>query len=224
MNNKSVQLVAALPQSLAATKAINMTRDEVLIHKGEVTTHAYLILSGEMIVQNPHANGNVYLIAQLGVGSFISDLEILSQNLINSTTIIASTASRVLKFTVSEFVSALKTDNDFLFMVSSRLADKMYHESYRLGDDLYYKGVDKLKIYLVKSYQERLFESTDNLIIDKTRQFIASEIGVSVKTINRSIKSLLKDNLVAKISGKILLKDQHYQALLKMTAKFKTRR
>lgn len=147
------------------------------------------------------------------VGSFLCDLEIMSGELINATTLVAQTDCMLLKFTASDFLNALKLDSEFLFFTSQQLAQKMYKECYRLGDNLFTNGLDKLKNYLVNSYCEK--GSNSELIIRKTRQVIANEVGVSEKTINRNVKHLVDQKLLEIYKGKICIKQLHYESLLK---------
>jgi len=206
------QLLQALPRPLGTRKVVNFKKDNVVFYKGDVTTHVYLVVSGELAVQSSHANGNIYLISYLSAGSFLGDLEVISEELINATTLVAQTDCILLKFSASDFLNALTLDNDFLLLVSKKLAQKMYKECNRLGESLYKKGVDKLLIYLVKAYREN--ETENALIVVKTRQIIADEIGINVKTINRSVKYLLKQNSIELVKGKICIKKRHYQSML----------
>ncbi|WP_198552851.1 Crp/Fnr family transcriptional regulator [Psychromonas sp. Urea-02u-13] len=206
-------LIKTLPERLKKGPIVYLKKDSVVFYKGAVTTHAYFVLSGHITVQNPHSNGNIYLITDMPVGSFLCDLEIMSGELINATTLVAQTDCMLLKFTASDFLNALKLDSEFLFFTSQQLAQKMYKECYRLGDNLFTNGLDKLKNYLVNSYCEK--GSNSELIIRKTRQVIANEVGVSEKTINRNVKHLVDQKLLEIYKGKICIKQLHYESLLK---------
>jgi len=206
------QIMTTIPTSLTAKKALDVQQGDIVFYKGDVTTHVYLLLKGEVIVQNAHADGNVFLISNLSPGSFLGDLEAISGNLINATTLSANTDCTFLKFMVDDFLNALTLNNQLLLLVSRLLAQKMYQECYHLGDNHYKKGTDKLLLYITKAYRET--EATPPLVIRKTRPCIASELGVSVKTINRGIKSLCSQQLIEVINGKINVSSQHYQSLL----------
>ena len=211
MKQDTKDLLAALPKPLNTTKLTNVSKDTAIFFKAEVTTHVYLLVSGKVAVQNSHADGNIYLISYLTAGTFLGDLEVMSDNLVNATTLIAHTDCSVMKFSVADFEKALAYDKGFLLMVSKKLAKKMYKECYRLGDSLYRKGIDKLRDYLLQAYSENA--SGDLLFLNKTRQMIADEIGVNVKTINRAVLSLSKQNSIELEKGKIRVGKMHYEAM-----------
>ena len=212
MNAELKALIDSLPDTLRARKTIHFKKDKVIFCKGESTTHAYLIVSGEVLVQNPHANGNIYLISLLGAGSFLSDLEILSNRLINSTTLIAGSDCTLLQFSVKNFNKALLSESKFLLLVSRLMAQKMYTESFRVGDSFYKKGLDKFNLYLIDLYNNR--PEAGELVIAKTRQTIASEIGLSVKTVNRCVKTLRESGLIHICHGKIRVSSLNCAALV----------
>jgi len=197
-------------------KQLKLTKGSVVFYKGDVTTHVYFLKQGQVTVQNPHCSGSTYLISKLSAGSFLCDLEVLSQNMRNSTTLVAHTDCNLIKFRADDFLKQLKKDSEFLLFVSQLLAQKMYQEAYRLGDNLYENSVNKLITYLTTNYQN--VEHNKTLVISNTRQYIASEIGVSVRTLNRSVKQLKEHKHIQIINGKIHLTEQHYAALLSLKA------
>ena len=168
MNTEIAKIVDNLPAILADRVTIHLRKGATVFYKDDITTHAYFIVEGDLIVQNPHRNGETYLISHMKSGDFMCDLEIISGNLVNTTTLITNTDCTLLKFPSENFLTALLNDSDFLFLVSKKMAFKMYQESYRLGDDLYKNGADKLKVYLTKRYREH--NTDDQLTIHKTKQ------------------------------------------------------
>jgi len=208
------RMMTRLSSSLTTRKTVTLNRGEIVFYKGDVTTHIYLMVAGQATVQNIHSDGNIFHISSITSGSFLGDLEAISGNLINATTVVAQTDCTMLKFSTNDFLKALTLDNEFLLLVSRLLAQKMYHECFHLGDTLYKKGSDKLMLYIIKACKKE--QVNFPLIIRKTRQGIASEVGVSVKTINRAIKSLCDQQLINVINGKINISTQDYQSLLDM--------
>lgn len=205
-------MLERFPNILSDKEVVHLSKGETVFYKGDVTTHAYYIMKGSLIIQNPHTNGEVYLISQLNEGSFMCDLEIISGKRINTTTLTANSDCTLLKFKANTFLEALKSDSQFLFLVSQKMAEKMYQESYRLGDDLYKSGLDKLKLFLIKSFQEA--SNRSKIAIHKNRDIISKEIGISIKTVNRSVTLLKEQEKISIQGGKIHLDEKQYQTLV----------
>ena len=69
--------------------------------------------------------------------------------------------------------------------------------------------------FLVKYYKNKA--GVQNVLqINKTRQQMSDEIGVSIKTVNRSIKKLKEENLISLTKGKIYINQSQYLKLFSM--------
>ncbi|MCU6747141.1 helix-turn-helix domain-containing protein [Faecalicatena acetigenes] len=67
-------------------------------------------------------------------------------------------------------------------------------------------------VYLLRCYKTEELEG-DTVKIRKTRPVIASEIGISIKTLNRSVKQLCREQQISTDKGKITINKRQFQAL-----------
>ena len=121
-----------------------------VIVKGEKAEYAYFILKGSVSVQSDFLDGNVYQFSNLGEGSVISDLEVLSGKFINAATAIALEDTVALRVPISDFADELRKTPEFLYYVSTSMARKMFRSSYERGRNLYRVGMYKVAVYLTK--------------------------------------------------------------------------
>ena len=185
----------------------------VLIQKGEKTDAAYYVITGKLYVQSDFLDGSVYQFSYLGKGAIIADVDILSGANINAATLIAAEDVMVLKLPLDLFIEEMKTNIDFLWYVSTGMARKMYVSSYERGMNLFKEGVDKVLLYLIREYE--LDEEERKVVkITKTRPVIASEIGISIKTLNRSVEKLETEKLISLQKGKITITEAQFTKLL----------
>ena len=70
-------------------------------------------------------------------------------------------------------------------------------------------------LYLIRCYELDEFEE-ETVKIRKTRPVIASEIGISIKTLNRSIEQLHKNNQISIERGKITINEKQFQQLISL--------
>ena len=192
-----------------------MKKGSIFIQKGERTEAAYYILTGKMYVQSDFLDGNVYQFSTLGKGKIISDIEILSGTYINAATLVVAEDVMTLKFPLDLFVREIKTNLDFLYYVTTGMATKFYLSSYARGTNLFKEGADKVLLYLIRCY-ERDEEERSTVRIQKTRDIMASEIGISIKTLNRSIKKIASQDLITMDHGKVLISEMQFQKLLEL--------
>lgn len=184
----------------------------ILVQKGAKTEYAYYIVNGKAYVQADFLNGNVYQFSYLGKGDYVSDVEVLAGTYINAATLIAAEDMHVLKIPASVFAEELRINREFLYDIAMNMAKKMYNTSCQQGQNLFKKGIFKVVVYLLRCYETEELEG-DTVKIRKTRPVIASEIGISIKTLNRSVKQLCREQQISTDKGKITINKRQFQAL-----------
>lgn len=203
-----------LPEILRnSAEPVWFKKNQTVICKGERTTHAYLMVVGDLNVQTEYEDGSYYSFAHILPGRYISDLEVLSGRMINAVTLVAVEDSMALRFPLNDFMQCLESDLNFLRVIVYGLADAMFDTSYQRGQNLYTHSKMKLSRYLLRYVQSHMPDSGGCITVKSTRQAIAAEIGMNIKTINRAVKRLRESGLVSIYKGKIRLCPEQITAL-----------
>ncbi|WP_346663201.1 helix-turn-helix domain-containing protein [uncultured Merdimonas sp.] len=82
------------------------------------------------------------------------------------------------------------------------MAYKLYRSSYNCGNRLFYPPQHLLLLYFLRYIEE--YHST---VIRRTREEIHEETGISVKTLNRTIRKLKESGMVDVVKGKVTLNE-----------------
>lgn len=217
INSASKEFLKDVPQELInRATLVHYGAKKTILKKSEKTEYAYILLEGELSVINEFEDGKYYTFSSLKPFTYLSDLECLSGEMKNAATVVTCEDSTLLRCNIEDFVYYLKKDHQFLMSVASALSRKIYFTSYERGKNLYKPGIDKLIHYIVTYYQNSRNNKDTNLIINKTRGMIASEIGVSIKTVDRSVYKLKSRGLIELTKGKINVNGEQYNALAKL--------
>lgn len=207
--------ILKLPESIMSKAVIKKFKAKsTIVKKEDAVKNVYLLLKGEFRVINEFSDGNIYAFANILPLNFIGELEVLSGQVVNAGSLVAVTDCIVLQFQLGEFKKCLEENHEFLLLVSRQLANKMYQTSSEIGSVLYYRGIYKVKIFFVRYYQKAKNSQSKIILIDKKRQIIANEIGISEKTVERSIKKLKEENFISVVKGKIYIDEKQYLQLL----------
>lgn len=86
-----------------------------------------------------------------------------------------------------DFENWIKTDIHFLRLVASKIAFKLYRSSYNRGAKLFYPPQYLLLDFLIQYAHQHQIERKGQITVPFTRQELFEEIGVSVKTLSRTI-------------------------------------
>lgn len=200
-----------MPDKLNERYWIHTYPPGTIIHqKDEPLEYFGIVCEGSHRVINEFENGNVYMIERNDPIDFVGEVTILAEKERTSVTIETLTECTVLYFSRKDFEDWIANDIHFLRLVSGKVAYKLYRSSYNRGSKLFYPPQYLLLDYLVKYLAE---EHKSSGVIPKTRQQLYEEIGISVKTLNRTIQKLKEEHLVSTVKGKLSLSEEQVKAV-----------
>lgn len=211
------ELEARFPELTAYTK----TMPDDIRRRCTVRTHAAgsiihqknmeldyfgIMATGETRVINEFENGNVYMIERNRPIDFIGEVTILAHMPRTSVTIEATTQVIAVYMSRRDAERWLSQDMNILSLLSRHVAYKLYRSSYVNGAKLFYPPAYLLLDYIVKHGYAGDMDSDcppSLLTIDRTRQLLQEEIGINVKTLNRTIRQLKEEGFITLYKGKI---------------------
>lgn len=209
-----------MPKELKSKFVIKIHPAGDIIHLQQSKCEVFgIVARGEHRVINIFENGNIFMIEKNEPIDFIGEVTILAGKKLTPVTIETITESLIMYIPRTDFEEWIKKDVHFLRLVAQKVAMKLYRSSSNRGAKLFYPPHFLLLDYLIQSAQHQQLQKGETLIIKKTRQELYEEIGVSVKTLNRTIPKLKQDGVISIIRGKIAMTYDQYK-LAKKTIKF----
>lgn len=201
-----------MPEELWNRYTIRVYPPGTIIHQKDFKLENFgIIAKGEHRVINEFENGNVFMIEKNEPIDFVGEVTILAGMEKTSVTIETLTETTVIYFSRKDFEDWISKDIDFLRLVSHKIAYKLYRSSYNRGARLFYPPNFILLDYVLKQAAFLHIESKGSIIISKTRQELYEECGITVKTINRTIKKLKEDGVISLNKGKISMNLEQYR-------------
>lgn len=183
-----------------------------IIHQKDDALDTFgIIAKGEHRVINEFQNGNIFMIEKNEPISFVGEVTILAGMEKTSVTIETLTEMTVVCFSRRDFEAWISKDIHFLRLVSKKVAFKLYRSSYNRGAKLFYPPNFILLDYIVKYAQAAGIEHKPYITVMKTRQQICEENGITVKTINRTVKKLVGEHMITIKKGKISVNQDQFQ-------------
>lgn len=192
---------------------VRFRKGETVAYKGQPVQYVYLVQSGHVVLQTEYASGNYFSYAHIRASRYIGDLEVLSGQMPFVGTLIASEDTCALRFPAEEFRACLLADRDFLLDVVHQMAHALYDTSLHRGHDHYYASRQRLSRLILRYCGIFPVVGDAPVRIDVTRQQMASELGVNVKTVNRGVAELAAAGLVAIERGKMTVAPRQRDAL-----------
>lgn len=206
-----------MPKELKNKFVVKVHPPGTIIHDQNTELNVFgIVASGEHRVINLFDNGNIFMIEKNEPIDFIGEVTILAGMPKTSVAIETITESIIMYIPRKDFEEWIKKDIHFLTLVSQKVALKLYRSSSNRGAKLFYPPHFLLLDYLLQFAQKEKIQKDQTIIIKKTREELYEEIGVSVKTINRTIPKLKEDGVISIVKGKISMSYEQYKLAKKM--------
>ena len=203
---------AQIPDDLDGCFQLKTYPAHTLIHqKDSPLDRIGILLQGVFRVVNEFENGNMLMIEMNEAVSFIGEVTLLAEAATTSVTIETVTDCLVASLPVETFDAWLRQDIGLLRAVSRHVAAKLYCSSYNRGERLFHSAKYVLLKYLVRQAEEQGIRTAGQAVLHKTRRQISEEVGLTEKTINRTLTQFAKDGILSIQRGKAAFSAEQYR-------------
>lgn len=211
-NSKFEKYIKNIPQNIRDRFTLITHSPNTIIHqKDSYIKSLGIVLKGNIKVISEFENGSVYMIERNDPICFIGEVTLLSGNEKSSVTIECVTECVVAYISKDDFNYWINNDNNFLKILCTDVAQKLYISSYDKGEYIFYPSKYTLLKYIKKTAHKMGIEKYEHIKITKTRQEISEEIGITLKTLNRTISGLRDEKVINIEKGKIRVTREQYE-------------
>lgn len=229
---KLTDYTGTMPKKLRQNACIKVYPPGGLIHQKDSELKLLgIVAKGENRVINEFENGKIYMIETNRAIDFIGEVALLANKPEASVTIEALTTNTVIYLPRKEAEEWVNSDTHILRKMAEHTAFKLYRSSYNNGLKLYYPPMFLVADYLVSFYErnypktvyaeERLCtgmagsislnsEKLRVVTVQKTRERLGEELGMNIKTLDRTIRSMHKEGYFLLVKGKITYGAEEY--------------
>lgn len=202
----------SMPDELKSRYTIRTYPPGTIIHQKDYPLNYFgIVCSGDHRVINEFENGNVFMIEKNEAIDFIGEVTILAEKTNTSVTIETLTECIVFLISRDDFEMWISKDIHFLRLITRKIAYKLYRSSYNRGAKLFYPPDYLLLNYLLQYASSHHIEKHKEITLRKTREGIREELGMTVKTINRTITKLRDAGMIGTKKGKVTMSLEQYE-------------
>ena len=182
---------------------------------GEFPEYIYFIKSGTVLGQRTYADGNEYKYFRLDSSNGnVGLLELFARKDRYVATIICLTEVEALRIPSADFYEYVMGDVEMLRRCLTLVAKDLYHRSGNDGLYYYMNGTDRVRYYLINYYTTHCLPGQQQLEIRAEYQDIAAEVGISIRTVGRSMQKLRERGESLSDRRHVFLTREKYDLLL----------
>ncbi len=187
-------LVRNMPQYLMASCHMkHISPGTEILRKHETMDRVYILCEGEFEVLTSFKGGQTYIVGKAGHKDglhLIGEQEVLAEINESQATVRTVTECRVLEMQPKIFWEWIRNDVNASIILLKHLARRLNFETQKAGTQLYYSTSHLIKQYIIDQYEN---SDTQPFRITAKRQQIANALGISIRSVDRSIRDLKEE-------------------------------
>lgn len=184
-----------------------------MVKKDENPKYIYIIYSGILNIFNEFENGKILQTARVHDMDFVGVMEALASKDKIAATVETATKCTALRMPKDDFLDWMQRDHELAILVAKKMADNFYSTTYSNGKLLLNSTMYTLVSFIIDTVKDDIVMSELG-IVNKKRQQIADELGISLRTVQRNIKKLKETGLITINTGKINVDIVQYKGLV----------
>ena len=200
-----------IPAALLSRCAlVKLDKGDELVHELDRFGSVYVLMRGTIASTSPLLDGGTYVIDEFHAPAAFGEMEAIGASPFYHSSLMAATDAELIRASGRDYLAWLSGDADALLArsrwVVQRLASQSSHERSLLA----WTGEKRVAYALCQLYGEA---GGERLVVPLTRAQLAERVGVSTKTVSRSIASLV-DAGMARLEGRRIVIDREAFELL----------
>lgn len=192
---------------------VKVKKEEYIVLAGDSCDTVYFLLQGNAAGLEYQKMGHVYSFMDFTQMYVIGDFEVFAGCLEYTASIQAIDDCRLLKVSANSYLRWIKQDENALFLRMRKIMSTLNHERQIEREFLFMTCKERLIRYLVKYYEKVSTEKIRKIRVEKTQMELASNIGYNIRSVQRSVAFLEKQELISNESGKIVISYPQYLRL-----------
>lgn len=193
---------------LESLQIVHKEKNSIFIEENEEVDYVYILVEGVVKAIEYRICGTLYDYMRFDAVKVFGSMEILLKMNQYKTTLKTVTDCTMLVISKTKFEKWMLNDIQALHMEIRSMGSYLLEQARKERVFLFLQGVDRV-IYLFTQIYEQQNEN-NQCLLKLTRVELSERSGLSVKTINRSIKSLEDRGYISRAGNKIMILMKQY--------------
>ncbi len=210
MQPKLLEFATTIPSLLDNRfQIVEYSAQQIILNKDEPITKIGILLLGSCRSICDHENGNIFVLQNQEPVSFIGAFACLGRGAVASAKFEATSYCKIAYIKRDIFEKWMESDAVFMRNLAVYYCSRFYNYFQKKGAERIYSSPSYLVLsYFIDTVKNQQSAGKTENYINKTREIIGQEIGLPIKTLNRTIKGLLDDGAITIQHRKIMLSKQ----------------
>ncbi len=190
---------------------ISMPKDTEFITENDSANTVYILLTGVVKATDLRVFPVVYDFIRFYPVEIFGAMEFLLREETYRTTLITVTNCKFLKLSREQFSKWVLNDINAMKMFTESMTRYLLDQCRKERLYLFLPGEERVLLFLSDIYEKS--KSASEIFINMSRNDLAKGTALSVRTVNRTIKELIKEGFLLKKGRKLILPFEKYEEI-----------
>ena len=192
---------------------VNISKDTEFVSENDPANTVYILLTGVVKATDIRVFPVVYDFIRFYPIEIFGAMEFLLREDTYRTTLITVTNCKFLKLSIEQFSKWVLNDINAMKMFTEAMTRYLLDQCRKERLYLFLQGEERVLLFLSDIYEKNGL--ADEIVINISRNDLAKGTSLSVRTVNRTIKELIKEGFLVKKGRKLILPFEKYQEIKK---------
>lgn len=192
---------------------VSMPKDTEFVTENDSANTVYILLTGIVKATDLRVFPVVYDFIRFRPIEIFGAMEFLLREETYRTTLITVTNCKFLKLSREQFSKWVLNDINAMKMFTESMTRYLLDQCRKERLYLFLPGEERVLLFLSDFY-EKSHQSTE-IVINMSRNDLAKGTALSVRTVNRTVKELIKEGILIKKGRKLILPFENYKEIKK---------
>ena len=189
--------------AIETMQLVKKEKNTIFIEENTPADSVYMLLEGSIRAVDYRVKGCAFDFMRLSGVNVFGSMELFFGNANFMTTLVTTTPCTFLKWSRNNYEKWIWHDNNALKMEIASMGTYLLEQTRMNRLFLFLQGTDRILYIFAKHYEKAKVK--DELCMVVSRQELAEQSGFSIKTVNRSIKTMEEDGFIERQGHKILI-------------------
>lgn len=194
-----------------------LKKETVFIKEGEPADTIYILVKGVIEATDYRVYGTPYNYMRFDRVCAFGGMEYIMNLDVYRTTLRTVTDCIIMKLSRKIFEKWMYSDIRAMKHEAMQIAEYLLEEGRNSRLFLFLQGSDRLALLFVVRYEQ--YQKNGTLYVRDSRQNLADETGLCLKSISRGVKKFIEDGLVSKEGRRIMIDRKQYEGLREIVAR-----
>lgn len=196
---------------LETMKVVHKNKNTIFIEENGPADYVYILADGVVRAIDYRIQGVAYDYIWFHAVKVFGAMEVFFNISEYRTTLMTVTPCTMLVISKANYERWIWEDKNALRMEMESIGNYLLDQNRKDRVFLFLQGMDRILYIFVKNYEEGIRK--DRCILNISRQELGERSGLSIKTVNRSIKKMEEDGFITRDGRKIVINEQQYHKM-----------